>query len=225
MNNLQVLCKRLFDITGAALGLLAFSPAMLLIMVVHKLSSRGPIFYIQPRIGRGSRIINVIKFRTMVEDGEQYGTITTASDARITTAGRWLRRLKLDEFPQLWNVFVGDMSFVGPRPDVSGYADRLIGQARDILSLRPGITGPASLYFKNEEELLDGADDPKKFNDQMIYPAKVAINLTYLEQWSLLRDIGYIIITLIPVFDRYLKLVPNNNIDLLVHQGIDACGE
>jgi lipopolysaccharide/colanic/teichoic acid biosynthesis glycosyltransferase len=169
------------------------------------------------------RIFNVVKFRTMVVGGERHGTIATATDARITPVGGWLRRLKPDEYPQLWNVLVGDMSLVGSRPDVQGYADRLVGRARDILSWCPGITGPATLYFRNEEELLNRADDPKIYNDLVVYPAKIALNLISLEQWSLFRDIGYILITLIPGLDRYFRLIPTDDINTLAQQGIDAC--
>ena len=225
MNSLQIICKRLFDIIAAAFGLAVLSPVMLLVMLAMRVSSRGPLFFTQSRVGRKGRIFNVVKFRTMIVGSDGNGSITTATDARITPIGRWLRRFKLDEYPQLWNVLIGNMSLVGPRPDVPGYADRLMGRARAILSLRPGITGLATLYFRNEEELLDRADDPKSYNDQVIYPAKVALNLTYLEQWSFFRDIGYILITLIPSLDRYFKLIPNIDIDTLARQGINACRE
>jgi lipopolysaccharide/colanic/teichoic acid biosynthesis glycosyltransferase len=149
----------------------------------------------------------VVKFRTMFTDAERHGTITTSTDSRITPIGRWLRRYKLDEFPQLWNVLIGKMSFVGPRPDVPGYADRLEGVARTILELRPGITGPASLYFRNEEDLLASSKNPKEYNDTVIWPKKVDLNMQYVETWSFWKDIGYILITVVPLVDKWLKLV------------------
>lgn len=224
-NNLQVTYKRIFDIVVAAFALAVLSPAMLLVMLAIRVSSKGPLFFTQSRVGRNSRPFSVVKFRTMIVGGAQNGSITIASDERITPIGRWLRRFKLDEYPQLWNVFVGNMSLVGPRPDVPGYADRLRGRARAILSLRPGITGLATLYFRHEEELLDRKDDPKSYNDQVIYPAKVALNLTYLEQWSFFRDIVYILITLIPNLDHYFRLIPTIDIETLAHQGTNACRE
>jgi lipopolysaccharide/colanic/teichoic acid biosynthesis glycosyltransferase len=141
----------------------------------------------------------------MFTDAERHGTITTSTDSRITPIGRWLRRYKLDEFPQLWNVLIGKMSFVGPRPDVPGYADRLEGAARTILELRPGITGPASLYFRNEEDLLATSKDPREYNDTVIWPRKVELNLAYAENWSFWKDIGYILITVIPALNRGKK--------------------
>ena len=224
-NSLQVTYKRIFDIVVAAFALALLSPAMLLVMLAIRVSSKGPLFFTQSRVGRNGRLFSVVKFRTMIVGGAQNGSITTASDERITPIGRWLRRFKLDEYPQLWNVFVGNMSLVGPRPDVPRYADRLRGRARAILSLRPGITGLATLYFRHEEELLDRTDNPKSYNDQVIYPAKVALNLTYLEQWSSFRDIVYILITLIPNLDRYLRLIPTIDIETLARQGINACIE
>ena len=119
-------------------------------------------------------------------------TVTTANDARITPLGAKLRRYKLDELPQLWNVLKGDMSFVGPRPDVPGYMDRLEGEDRELLQLRPGITGPATLKYRDEEQLLAAQDDPQVYNDTVIWPDKVAINRTYLQNWSLMNDLRLI---------------------------------
>jgi lipopolysaccharide/colanic/teichoic acid biosynthesis glycosyltransferase len=149
---------------------------------------------------------------TVGPEGE--GTITTAMDRRITPMGRVLRRYKLDEYPQLWNVFVGKMSLVGPRPDVPGYADCLKGDDRQVLELRPGITGPASLLFRDEEIILANARDPQRFNDEVIYPAKVRINLTYAAQWSFWRDIGYIIATVAPVLSGRLGLDRRLGLDI-----------
>jgi lipopolysaccharide/colanic/teichoic acid biosynthesis glycosyltransferase len=121
--------------------------------------------------------------------------VTTAGDSRITVSGRWLRRYKIDELPQLWNVLKGDMSLVGPRPDVEGYADRLEGDERIVLSVRPGITGPASLKYRNEEEILASVDDPVRYNDEVIWPDKVKMNMEYIREWSFGKDIGYIVAT------------------------------
>jgi len=126
------------------------------------------------------------------------GSVTTAADSRVTPIGRFLRRWKLDELPQLWNVLTGSMSFVGPRPDVPGYADRLQGEDRRILELRPGITGPATLLFRDEERLLALAKNPQAFNDAVVFPEKVRINRKYMETASFWRDIGYILATVAP---------------------------
>ena len=198
--------KRCLDLLAAVVGLVALLPFMLLIVAAIRLTSRGPVFFSQERIGREGQRFDVIKFRTMTVDADRDGTITTATDRRITPMGRVLRRYKLDEYPQLWNVFIGKMSLVGPRPDVPGYADCLKGNDRKVLDLRPGITGPASLLFRDEEIILANARDPRRFNDEVIYPAKVRINLTYATQWSFWRDLGYIIATVAPVLSRRLGL-------------------
>ena len=131
---------------------------------------------------------------TVAHDGS---SISVAGESRITPLGAKLRKYKLDELPELWNVLIGNMSFVGPRPDVPGYADKLEGKERDVLKLKPGITGPASLKYRNEEELLAVQDDPKRYNDEVIFPDKVRINLEYLNTWSFWRDIKIIIYTVL----------------------------
>jgi lipopolysaccharide/colanic/teichoic acid biosynthesis glycosyltransferase len=200
--------KRIFDIISSFIGLIVLLPFFIGICFLIKLSSPGPVFYRQIRIGRFGKPFICIKFRTMAIGADKLGSITAATDSRITPVGRILRNLKLDELLQLWNVFTGKMSFVGPRPDVPGYADKLEGEARrKILNLRPGITGPASLYFRNEEELLANVGDPKKYNDEVIWPKKVALNLEYAEHWSFWKDIGYIFITIVPGLNRWWKLV------------------
>ena len=122
-------------------------------------------------------------------------TVTVANDARVTRLGAWLRKSKLDELPQLYNVFVGEMSFVGPRPDVPGFADRLTGDFRQVLDLRPGITGPATIKYRDEEMLLERVSDPENYNKTVIFPDKAKINLEYLNSWSLLKDVRYILVT------------------------------
>jgi lipopolysaccharide/colanic/teichoic acid biosynthesis glycosyltransferase len=132
-------------------------------------------------------------------DEPELGSVTSSNDSRITAYGRMLRKFKLDELPQLWNVLVGDMSFVGPRPDVSGYADLLTGEERLILSVRPGITGPASLEYRNEELLLSRVADPQSYNDMVIWPHKVEINTRYVQNYSFKKDIYYILQTIFKI--------------------------
>lgn len=166
------------------------------IAVIIKISSPGPVFFRQKRVGRHGRLFNILKFRTMVvNDGAN--PVTAKNDSRITPPGAFLRRWKLDELPELLNVLTGEMSFVGPRPDVEGYSDLLKGNERKILSLRPGITGPASLKYFNEEEILAGVENPKEYNDKVIFPDKVRINLKYLERRSMAEDLKIIFCTIL----------------------------
>ena len=203
--------KRLFDFTAALAGLVVLSPLMVVLAVLVRATSPGPALFIQERVGRHGRRFRCAKFRTMCAGAQAQGTVTTATDARVTAAdarvtpvGRVLRRWKLDELPQLWNVLAGRMSFVGPRPDVPGYADRLQGDDRRILELRPGITGPATLLFREEERLLALARDPKAFNDAVVYPEKIRLNRAYLESGNFGRDVGYIFATVWPGLTRRL---------------------
>ena len=157
----------------------------------------GPIIFRQKRVGKYGRLFIVYKFRSMRVAGGGKTSIASKEEDRITPLGQKLRRYKLDELPELWNVLKGDMSFVGPRPDVPGYADKLQGHDRDILKLKPGITGPASLKYRNEEDLLNSVDNPQEYNDNIIYPDKVRLNLYYLEHYSFLKDIQMIICTVL----------------------------
>jgi lipopolysaccharide/colanic/teichoic acid biosynthesis glycosyltransferase len=191
--------KRLFDFAAALAGLIVLALPLGLVALVVWASSGRPVLFTQARVGRGGRLFLVRKFRTMYVRETLDSSVTVSGDSRMTPIGRWLRRLKVDELPQLWNVLVGEMSLVGPRPDVPGYADRLEGEDRRILELRPGITGPATLAYRNEEELLAGVDDPTRYNDEVIYPHKVRLNVAYLEHCSLLRDLGYILWTVVPI--------------------------
>ena len=193
----QSLCKRTFDVFFSVLGLFFVWPILLIISVVIRIFDSGPVIFTQDRIGENGGSIRVHKFRTMEVVQDYDSTVTVTGDSRITPIGAILRRYKLDELPQLWNVLVGDMSFVGPRPDVPGFADKLEGEERTILSLRPGITGPATLKYRNEEELLAGQDDPESYNREVIWPDKVRINLEYMRDWSLLGDIKYILKTIL----------------------------
>lgn len=189
--------KFIFDRVMALVGLLILWPVLLAIAVMIKVKmSGGPVMFTQKRVGRYGKIFTIYKFRTMVVY-HSGSSVSVAGEERITPLGLKLRRYKLDELPELWNVLVGDMSFVGPRPDVPGYADALSGQDRGILKLRPGITGPASLKYRNEEDLLSQVDDPQKYNDEVIFPDKVRINLYYLNNWSFAKDIKMIIYTVL----------------------------
>ncbi len=208
MISFQKSLKRIFDVCCALAGCLILLLPMMFIAIMIKCTSKGPVFFRQKRIGRNGDVFVCFKFRTMIVNSGIYGTVTTATDSRITLLGKLIRRYKLDELPQLWNVLIGKMSLVGPRPDVPGYADALKGDDRKILELRPGITGPASLFFKDEECILARERDPVRYNDTVIWPKKVQLNRVYYDQWSFWKDIGYILITLFPVFDRYFHLIP-----------------
>jgi lipopolysaccharide/colanic/teichoic acid biosynthesis glycosyltransferase len=175
----------------ALIGLIVLFLPLLIIGILIKIDSKGPMFFFQIRIGKNGKPFHICKFRTMFDQAEG-DTVTTADDPRITRIGHWLRHSKVDCLTELVNVFIGQMSFVGPRPDVPGYADQLQGDNRRILQLRPGITGPASIKYRDEEELLAQQEDPKWYNDNVIWPDKVKINLDYLDNWSFLGDIKLI---------------------------------
>lgn len=187
--------KRLFDIVASAIGLVLLSPVLLMIAILIKLKMPGPVFFNQIRGGQYGKTFVIHKFRSMkVQSGGT--TVSVKGDDRITPLGAILRKYKLDELPELWNVLKGDMSFVGPRPDMPEYAGRLVGEERKILELKPGITGPATLKFSNEEELLASVDDPEKYNDEVIWPEKVRLNLQYYYKQSLSGDISIIFKTI-----------------------------
>ena len=188
--------KRLFDFTCSLAGLFLLSPLILLLAIVVKVTSKGPVFFIQERVGKDGKIFKMIKFRSMLITQNSSSTISVKGDIRVTKIGVFLRRYKLDEFPELFNVLLGHMSLVGPRPDVPGYSDKLVGEDRNILKLRPGITGPASLKYSNEEEILAKQKNPKAYNDEVIYPDKVRINLEYYNNQSIWLDIKIIFATI-----------------------------
>jgi len=190
--------KHIFDLIASFIGLLFLSPLIILISFTILLTSGLPVFYLQNRVGKNGIIFKIIKFRTMIHNADTMleKSITVANDDRITVIGKFLRRWKLDELPTLVNILKGDMSFVGPRPDIPGYADKLEGDPRRILGMRPGITGPATLKYSNEEQFLAGVDNPKKYNDEVIFPDKVKINLEYIDNWSLWMDIKIIFKTI-----------------------------
>lgn len=158
----------------------------------------GPVFYKQKRIGRHGKPFTIYKFRTMI-NRHNSSPVSVKGQARITPLGAVLRKYKLDVLPELWNVLIGDMSFVGPRPDVPGYADKLTGKDRLILSVKPGITGPASIKYANEEELLSGQSDPIAYNDKVIFPDKVRINLAYMKHRDFWLDLKIIITTVLGI--------------------------
>lgn len=181
----------------ALIGLLMLWPVLLVTALLIRLKMPGgPVIFRQKRVGRGGRPFTIYKFRTMVPS-HGGSSVSVAGENRITPLGAKLRRYKIDELPELWNVLVGDMSFVGPRPDVPGYADKLTGRDRDVLRLRPGITGPASMKYRDEEELLAKVPDPQKYNDKVIFPDKVRLNLWYLDHYSFATDLKMIICTVL----------------------------
>ncbi|MEP0189429.1 MAG: sugar transferase [Erythrobacter sp.] len=190
MRGHQRILKRGFDVMVAGIGLLLGWPVIVVTALLARRNTGASGIFRQQRIGRHAKPFTVYKIRTMrAVDGT---SVTTAGDARITALGAKLRRLKLDELPQLWNVLKGDMSFVGPRPDVAGFADALSGDDRAVLELRPGITGPATLKYRDEETILAGQADPERYNRDVIWPDKVAINLSYLENYRFLDDLALI---------------------------------
>lgn len=189
------MAKRTFDITLAVLGLLLFGWLMLLVALLATLDTGQNGFFTQTRVGQDGRLFRTIKIRTMRKMAGVTTTVTSAGDPRITRLGRFFRRTKLDELPQLVNVLLGQMSFVGPRPDVPGFADQLNGADRIILAIRPGITGPATLAFRHEEQLLAAQTDPEQYNREVIYPEKVRLNRVYIENYTLRQDFSYLVQT------------------------------
>ena len=191
--------KRTFDILLSVFAIFLLFPFFLLVSFLIVIDSGFPIFFLQKRIGRGAKEFNIIKFRTMKTNNENI-TITVSDDSRITRIGKYLRKTKIDELPEILNVLFGQMSFVGPRPDVKGYADKLKGANRKILALRPGITGPASLKYYNEEYILSQKSNPKKYNDEVIFPDKVKINMHYFHNRSFFLDLKIIFATIFRIF-------------------------
>jgi lipopolysaccharide/colanic/teichoic acid biosynthesis glycosyltransferase len=190
------LLKYIFDRTMALIGLLFLWPVLLVVALLIKCQMPGPVLFVQQRVGRNGVLFNCHKFRSMttIHGGS---SVSVAGEARITQLGAKLRKYKLDELPELWDVLIGNMSFVGPRPDVPGYADQLQGEDRIILSFRPGITGPATLKYRNEEELLATVENPVQYNNEVIYPDKVRINRYYAEHYSFMDDLKMIFCTVL----------------------------
>jgi len=191
--NVYPMAKRTFDATLAVLSLAALSPVLAVIAAAVKVDSKGPIFYRGRRVGRRGNAFEMLKFRTMVTDAEKLGgSSTPEDDPRITSVGKTLRRYKLDELPQLWNVLIGEMSFVGPRPQVQWAVDLYTPEERAVLDVRPGITDPASLQFANEAEILKGSKDPDKDYIEKIHPEKMRLSLQYVRSRSFSGDLSII---------------------------------
>lgn len=177
---------RFLDILFSLLGLIILLPVFLIVAVLIKCSSKGPVFFLQKRVGKGNRDFSLIKFRTMYQDADRKGLLTVGQrDPRITPVGYFLRKYKIDELPQLINVLKGDMSLVGPRPEVRKYVDLYNDEQRQILNFRPGITDLASIKYVNENEILSQAEDPEAYYIQYIMPDKIRLNLEYLRQPTL----------------------------------------
>lgn len=202
-NNLII--KQWTDTFLSVWGLVFFAPLLLVVAAIVKFTSKGPVFYIAPRVGQYGKLFNLYKFRTMFvgADKEKEGSVTVDGDRRITPIGRILRKTKIDELPSLLNVLKGEMSFVGPRPDVEGYADKLVGKDRKVLELKPGITGPATIKYAREEDILASVDDPIRYNNEVIYPDKVAINVDYLLNYTPFTDFVLVFKT---VFGHFLTM-------------------
>ncbi len=206
-----MILKFLFDRVVAFLGLMFLWPVLLIVAVLVKIKMPGgPVFFVQKRVGKDGKVFNCHKFRSMTVK-HNGSSVSVAGDSRITPFGATLRHYKLDELPGLWDVLIGNMSFVGPRPDVPGYADKLTGTDREVLKLRPGITGPATLKYRLEDEMISeyvanqqakGDSRPMQeiateYNDNVIYPDKVRINLYYLHNYSFIKDIQMIFCTVL----------------------------
>jgi lipopolysaccharide/colanic/teichoic acid biosynthesis glycosyltransferase len=192
--------KRTSDLVIACASLVALAPLMLSLAVAIRRSSRGPVFFRQQRVGRGGALFWLYKFRTMRPDGEGL-SITAADDARITPIGRWLRRAKLDELPQLLNVLRGEMSLVGPRPEVPRYVRLYNPEQRQVLAVRPGITGPSQIRFRDEEKLLAAQPDPEAYYVSTLLPAKLAVDLEHVRRPSLRKDLQLLVCTLLAVLE------------------------
>ena len=224
-----MILKWIFDKMVAAIGLLFLWPVLFVVAVLIKIKMPGgPAFFVQKRVGRGGKLFPCHKFRTMIpvknnegaegkKGDKNWSTVSVAGDSRITPLGATLRHYKLDELPGLWDVLIGNMSFVGPRPDVPGYADKLQGDDRDVLKLRPGITGPATLKYRLEDEMIaeyvaqkhssgdkrEAQEIAVEYNDTVIYPDKVRLNCYYYHHYSFIKDIQMIVCTVLGKKMRY----------------------
>ncbi len=195
--------KRIFDILLSGIGLLLLSPLFFVLALWIKCDSHGPVFYKQLRVGRGNRDFTLYKFRSMTVGSDRKGLITVGrDDPRVTRAGYYIRKYKFDELPQLINVFKGDMSLVGPRPEVRKYIEMYTPEQMKILTMRPGITDPASIKYRNENELLATTEHPEEFYIKVIMQDKLAINLQYLESHTLFKDFKIILNTFVSIL-RY----------------------
>lgn len=188
--------KRLFDIAASGLGLLCLSPVFFILAIWIKMDSKGPVFYKQIRVGKDNKDFRLYKFRSMRPDADKSGLITVGGrDPRVTRSGYYIRKYKLDEFPQLINVFKGDMSLVGPRPEVRKYVDKYTPEQMRVLSVRPGITSLASIRYRNENDILAAADDPERCYVERVMPDKLSIDLEYVGRATLWNDVKLIFST------------------------------
>ena len=195
--------KRFFDFIGSFLGLILFSPIFILISIWIKFDSKGPVFYRQIRVGRKNKDFKIFKFRSMKIGSEKNGLITVGGrDYRITKSGYYIRKFKLDELPQLINVFIGDMSLVGPRPEVRKYVDLYTPEQLHVLDVRPGITSLASIRYRNENELLETAENPDQFYIEIVMQDKLKIDLEYVRNTSFWYDIKLILTTLKEIIQK-----------------------
>jgi lipopolysaccharide/colanic/teichoic acid biosynthesis glycosyltransferase len=195
LSSTDKILKRVFDILLSLIGLFLTWWLILIAWVIATIETKSNGFFIQKRVGKDAKLFSVIKIKTMKKVAGVETTVTSSNDVRITKSGNFFRKTKIDELPQLINVLLGTMSFVGPRPDVEGFADKLKGTDRVILSILPGITGPASLKYRDEEEILAKQKNPEQYNRDVIWVDKVHINIKYIKEWSLKKDIEYIIKT------------------------------
>ena len=185
--------KRLFDIVASGLGLIVLSPLFLVLAIWIKLDSRGPVFYRQVRVGYKNKDFRIFKFRSMMVGADKGSLVTIGGrDPRVTRSGYWIRKFKLDELPQLINVFIGDMSLVGPRPEVRHYVDYWTPEQMHVLDVRPGITDPASIKFRNENEVMEQVEDPEKYYIEVIMQEKIKLYLEYVEKHNFFYDLGLI---------------------------------
>ena len=197
MSRSQRVIKRVFDIVVSLTMLTLFWWVLLIGYILASISTKSNGLYMQKRVGKEGKLFTIFKLKTMKPSSEIDTTVTTSHDSRITKVGKFLRKTKIDELPQLFNILIGDMSIVGPRPDVKGYADKLVGEDRMILKIRPGITGAATIKYKNEEEILASVDNPEIYNKEVIYPDKVKINKEYIKNYSFKNDLKYIFQTIV----------------------------
>ena len=198
MSKINQIIKRIFDFVVSLLGVIILSPIFIIVSIAIKMDSKGDILFLQKRVGRYGKEFNIYKFRTMVTDAEKLGKqITVGNDSRITKVGSFLRKFKIDELPQLFNVLKGDMSLVGPRPEVPKYVNLYNEEQKKVLNVRPGITDMASLRYKDENEILGKVDNPEEYYINVIMKDKLSLNLEYIEKSNVFFDIYLIVKTII----------------------------
>ncbi|MDU5107134.1 sugar transferase [Clostridium sp.] len=198
MNKINQIIKRIFDFLVSLVGIIILSPIFIIVSIAIKIDSRGSILFLQKRVGKDGKEFNIYKFRTMVTDAEKLGKqITIGNDSRITKVGAFLRKFKIDELPQLFNVLLGDMSLVGPRPEVPKYVALYNDEQKKVLSIRPGITDMASLRYKDENDILGKVENPEEYYINVIMKDKLSLNLEYIEKSNVFFDIYLIVKTII----------------------------